>query len=88
MDAPTTQTQVKATSSFSEAVKSTLRRVFEQSGGKLDNLYKLMLEEFDRPYFEFLMDELKNNQSAVTRVSGLARGTVRKKLKEYDLLDA
>jgi len=40
----------------------------------------------EKLYFEKLMKMTDNNQSKVSEITCLNRGTVRKKLKQYDLI--
>lgn len=57
-------------------------------GGQLpDNLYELILAEVEAPLMEAVMEYTKGNQSRAAIVLGLSRGTLRKKLKQYGLLD-
>lgn len=52
-----------------------------------NNLYELILAEVELPLLEAVMEYTKNNQSRAAIVLGLSRGTLRKKLKQYGLLD-
>jgi Fis family transcriptional regulator, factor for inversion stimulation protein len=51
------------------------------------NLYQLVMEQIEKPLFEVVMKLTKNNQSKAAKLLGLSRGTLRKKLKQYDLED-
>jgi Fis family transcriptional regulator, factor for inversion stimulation protein len=51
------------------------------------NLYELVLEEIESPLLEVVMKITKNNQSKAAKLLGLSRGTLRKKLKQYNLDD-
>lgn len=48
--------------------------------------YKTNLVEMEKPYFEKLIVIARGNQSRITALSGLNRGTVRKKLQYLGLL--
>ena len=48
--------------------------------------YSKWLKQKEKGYFEHLMKITGNNQSRVTRLSGLNRGTVRARLKLYGLI--
>jgi Fis family transcriptional regulator len=50
-------------------------------------LYELILAEVEAPLMEAVMEYTKGNQSRAAIVLGLSRGTLRKKLKLYGLLD-
>lgn len=80
----TTTNTTLTSSSLSEQVTATVNNYFNNLDG--DNpvdLYKLVLEEVEIPLFEATMRFTKNNQSKAARILGLARGTLRTKLKKY-----
>ncbi len=53
---------------------------------EVTNLYDIVLQEMEAPLLEVVMKQVSFNQSRAARVLGLNRGTLRKKLKRYDLL--
>lgn len=71
-----------------DSVRQSLENYMDQLKGQMpDNLYELILAEVERPLMEAVMEYTKNNQSRAAIVLGLSRGTLRKKLKMYGLLD-
>lgn len=73
----------------------TLRQSVEQSmqtyfkdldGHTVTDLYDLVLQEVEAPLFASVMAYTKDNQSKAATLLGLNRGTLRKKLKQYDLI--
>lgn len=50
-------------------------------------LYDLVMQEVERPLFRTVMDFTGGNQTQAASILGINRGTLRKKLKTYDLLD-
>lgn len=50
------------------------------------DLYQMVLAEVEAPFLEAIMRYTGYNQSKAAEMSGLNRGTLRKKLKQYDLL--
>lgn len=73
----------------------TLRQSVEQSmqtyfkdldGHTVTDLYELVLQEVEAPLFASVMAYTKDNQSKAATLLGLNRGTLRKKLKQYDLI--
>ncbi|MFJ2485814.1 DNA-binding transcriptional regulator Fis, partial [Pseudomonas sp. NPDC087639] len=53
------------------------------SGTAVSNL---VLSEVEAPLLESVMNYVKGNQTKASELLGLNRGTLRKKLKQYDLL--
>lgn len=71
-----------------DSVRQALENYLVQLKGQLpNNLYELILAEVEAPLLECVMEYTKNNQSRAAIVLGLSRGTLRKKLKLYDMLD-
>ena len=71
---------------LSSAVSVALELYFEQLGGqKPDNLYRMVLDEVERPLLKCVMSHCRGNQSKAAQFLGLNRGTLRKKLKAYGL---
>lgn len=69
-------------------VKDALHHYFGQLGDTLvNNLYEMVLAEVEAPLLEIVMRHTKGNQSKAAILLGLSRGTLRKKLKIYGLLD-
>lgn len=76
----------ETTPQLRDVVKATVENYLNEAETPPKNLYQLMLEEIEEPLMQFLMEKTKGNQCEVTRILGIARGTVRKKLAQYDLL--
>jgi Fis family transcriptional regulator len=71
-----------------DSVRQSLENYLAQLKGQMpSNLYELILAEVEAPLMECVMEYTKNNQSRAAIVLGLSRGTLRKKLKMYGLLD-
>ena len=80
---PITDTQ----QSLRLSVTSAMDRYFENLGGQSTvNLYDLVMTEVETPLLLAVLEYTKNNQSKAAEILGLNRGTLRKKLKQYDLL--
>lgn len=68
-------------------VEKTLQSYFMQLDGQpTTDLYDLVLAEVEAPLFASVMEYVKGNQSKASELLGLNRGTLRKKLKQYNLL--
>lgn len=71
-----------------DSVRQSLENYLSQLKDQMpSNLYELILAEVEAPLMECVMEYTKNNQSRAAIVLGLSRGTLRKKLKMYGLLD-
>ncbi|MBU0456287.1 MAG: DNA-binding transcriptional regulator Fis [Pseudomonadota bacterium] len=70
------------------SVQVALSNYFAKLDGALvDNLYQMVLSEVEEPLLRAVMSHTKENQSKAAILLGLSRGTLRKKLKQYGLLD-
>ena len=56
------------------------------NGDRPGDLYDLVMGEVERPLFKAVMDFTDGNQSQAAGILGINRGTLRKKLKTYSLL--
>jgi len=56
------------------------------NGDRPGELYDLVLGEVEEPLFRAVMDYTDGNQSQAAGILGINRGTLRKKLKTYSLL--
>lgn len=69
------------------SVRHAVEHYLQQLKGQAPvNLYELVLTEIEQPLMEAVMDYTKGNQSKAAILLGLSRGTLRKKLKIYDML--
>ena len=70
-----------------ENVETAINNYFAQLGDQpTSNIYEMVITEIEEPLFHAIMRHTRNNQSRAARLLGLSRGTLRKKLKIYDLL--
>ena len=74
----------------SHSAKSRTRRSRDTSRGLNGhdpaNLYQLVIGEVERPLLKNAMDYAGGNKSQAAKILGINRGTLRKKLKFYELL--
>lgn len=56
------------------------------NGHKPGDLYNLVLGEVERPLLKTVLEYTNGNQSEAAEILGINRGTLRKKLKTYALL--
>lgn len=78
--------QAQEISQLSNAVKHSIRRyLFDLEGTQPNNMYELVLKQIEQPLFEAILEHTKGNQSRAAEMLGLNRGTLRKKLRRYNL---
>src|SRR5579863_5981402 len=71
-----------------DSVRQALESYFAQLKDQApNNLYELVLAEVEVPLLEAVMEYTRGNQSRAAILLGLSRGTLRKKLKIYGMLD-
>ena len=70
-----------------ESVTLAVRKYLEQLDGQTStDVYQMVLAEVEAPLLEEIMAYTRSNQTRACRMLGLNRGTLRKKLKTYGLL--
>lgn len=74
--------------SLRDAVNQSLVTYFDQMGDEMPTgLYEMVISEVERPLLSHVMQQAQNNQCKAAQMLGLNRGTLRKKLKYYQLID-
>jgi Fis family transcriptional regulator len=70
-----------------EAAENAIRQFIEiLDGEETTEFYNLVLAEVEEPLLRVVMEYTANNQSRASAMLGLNRGTLRKKLRQYNLL--
>ncbi|NLY16760.1 MAG: DNA-binding transcriptional regulator Fis [Gammaproteobacteria bacterium] len=73
--------------SLRACVEMTLHNYFTHlDGTEVTNVYQLVLNEVEAPLLATVLQYTGGNQSKAAEILGLNRGTLRKKLKEHNLL--
>lgn len=73
--------------SLSECTLQSLQQYFQDLGEETPSqLYNFVIREVEGPMLQVVMDYTNHNQSQAAAILGLNRGTLRKKLKEYNLI--
>lgn len=49
------------------------------------NLYQILIKEIETPILEAVLKHTKYNKTETASILGINRGTLRKKIKQYDL---
>jgi Fis family transcriptional regulator len=71
---------------LSGTIKSMLEDYFNDLDGTPPaDLYQMVLQEMEQPLLETVLHYTRGNQSKAAVLLGLNRGTLRKKLKQYDI---
>ncbi|MGB7755695.1 MAG: DNA-binding transcriptional regulator Fis [Salinisphaera sp.] len=72
---------------LSHYVGASLDRYLESLNGSAPptDLYRMVLEQVERPLLERVLEYNRGNQSRAAAMLGLNRGTLRKKLRSYNL---
>jgi len=71
-----------------QCVASSLTEYFDKVDHEnISDLYDLVLSEVEAPLLQTVMQHTRSNQSKASAMLGLNRGTLRKKLKKYGMLN-
>ena len=74
------------TSSIYDAVKISIQRyLHELEDTEPSEMYAMVLSQIEQPLLESVLEHTGGNQSRAAEYLGLNRGTLRKKLRIYDL---
>jgi len=69
-----------------QCVRRSLKRYFnDMNGEEPTNLYQMVITEIEKPLLEVVMEQSESNQTRASRLLGINRNTLRKKLKQHDL---
>jgi Fis family transcriptional regulator len=79
----TSQTKGTLKSAAEDAIRQFIETL---DGEETREFYNLVLAEVEEPLLRVVMEYTANNQSRAATMLGLNRGTLRKKLRQYDLL--
>ncbi|WP_257275726.1 MULTISPECIES: DNA-binding transcriptional regulator Fis [unclassified Endozoicomonas] len=75
------------TQTLRDSVEKAMNNYFSHlDGQEVTDVYQMVLSEVEAPLLETVMTYVKGNQTRASVLLGLNRGTLRKKLKQYDLL--
>lgn len=77
--------------SQNSGLSATIRTALTQYLTDLDgenpgNIYDLVMQQVEAPLLELILQHVEGNQSKAAECLGINRGTLRKKLKTYDLI--
>lgn len=71
-----------------DLTEQALQKYFKNlNGHRPDDLYALVLRQVEQPLLKTVLDYTGGNQTKAADILGINRGTLRKKLRDYDLCD-
>jgi len=74
-------------SNLRDSVTTSVRKYLAELDGQLStDVYQMVLAEVEAPLLTEIMAYTRNNQTKASLMLGLNRGTLRKKLKQYNLI--
>lgn len=74
--------------SLEKLVKSKLEVLFEQqkqANVELDGLYKIFMEQVEKPLIELSLNANRGNQVKTAQMLGINRNTLKKKIDNYNI---
>jgi len=78
--------EIESTSGIQECVQESMETYFANLDGEGTNeLYKMVISEVEQPLLRVVLKHTRGNQTRAAEILGINRGTLRKKLKMYDL---
>ncbi len=70
-----------------ESVREALDEISQKLEGKYPaNLYRLIINEVERPLFEKVLEYTNGNQSKASEILGITRSTLKKRLDYFDII--
>ncbi len=85
---PVHDVSVTAAPALGEIIKQGVTAYLEKLGGIPPvGLYDLVIETVEEPLLQVVMRYTNNNQVQAAKLLGIARGTLRTRLKKYDMID-
>ncbi len=70
-----------------DSVRTAVRDYLQELDGQMStDVYQMVLAQVEAPLLEEIMSYTRNNQTRASLMLGLNRGTLRKKLKQYNLV--
>ena len=70
-----------------DCVTAAVRNYLDELDGQMStDVYQMVLAQVEAPLLEEIMAYTRNNQTRASLMLGLNRGTLRKKLKQYNLI--
>ena len=78
--------QSKSKRLLREFVRQEVQEYFKKIDGyPIDKVYRLVIGEVEKPLIEETIKYCKGNQSKASELLGISRGTLRKKMRQYNI---
>ena len=78
---------ISQNSGLSATIRSALTQYLNDLDGENPgNIYDLVMQQVEAPLLELILEHVEGNQSKAAECLGINRGTLRKKLKTYELI--
>jgi len=78
----------KLNGSLNHLTENALKRYFKTlNGHKPVDLYKFVIKEVERPLMKEVMKYTDSNQTQAAKILGINRTTLRKKLKDFKIIN-
>jgi len=69
-------------------MRRSLNRYFKDLDGEMPSeVYAMVLSAVEKPLLTYILDRAEGNQTRAADMLGINRNTLRKKMREYGLLD-
>lgn len=74
------------TSKLQQSVENAIRIYLDDLDGETPcHLFDTVIAEIEQPMLQIVLQHCNNNQSRTAKFLGINRGTLRKKLKQYNI---
>jgi len=79
--------QKKSNKFLREFVSQAMKDYFKKIDGyPIDKVYNLVIGEVEKPLIEETIKYCNGNQTNASKLLGISRGTLRKKMKQYNII--
>ena len=75
----------KKQNKLADCVTKSVNRYLKDLKGEATRVYQMVIQEVEKPLLQVVMQFSDQNQSKASRVLGINRNTLRKKLDQYGL---
>jgi len=77
---------MKKTDSIADCITHAIQQYFKNLNGESpQNLHAFFINEVEKPFLVEVMQQVNGNQSEASKLLGINRNTLRKKIKMYDI---